>query len=122
VGGYEGGRFRGRKEEGVDIEGKETQEEVIEEYDKGKMLVLTNALSSQRSKKEEQRENIFHSRCIVHRKVCLLIIEGGSCANVVSLGIIEKLNLHTSTHPIPYSKGLRANSRCLILSPLERII
>ena len=41
------------KEEGVDIEGEETQEEVTEEADKGKMLVLRRALSCQRSEKEE---------------------------------------------------------------------
>jgi len=49
------------KEEGVDIEGEETQEEVFENVNEGKMLVLTRALSSQRSRKEEQRETIFHS-------------------------------------------------------------
>jgi len=49
------------KEEAVDIEGEETQEEVIEEADKAKMLVLRWALSSQRSEKEEQNKNMFHS-------------------------------------------------------------
>jgi len=34
------------KEEGVDGEGEETQEEVIEEADEGEMLVLRRALSS----------------------------------------------------------------------------
>jgi len=50
-----------------------------------------------------------------------LIIDGGSCANVVSLSIIEKLNLQTSTHPHPYniqwlkqSKGLQVSLRCLV--------
>ena len=62
------------------------------------MLVLRRALSSQRSEKEEQRENIFQSRCTVEGKVCSLIIDGGTCANVISLTMIEKLNLHTSAH------------------------
>lgn len=50
-----------------------------------------------------------------------MIIDGGSCANVVSLSMIEKLGLQATTHPHPYniqwlnqSKGLQVNSRCLI--------
>jgi len=50
-----------------------------------------------------------------------MIIDSGSCANVVSLSMIKKLNLQTSVHPHPYnirwlnqSKGLQVNSRCLI--------
>jgi len=53
--------------------------------------------------------------------MCALIIDGGSCANVVSLGMVEKLNLQATTHPHPYNiqwlnqgKGLQVNSRCLI--------
>jgi len=50
-----------------------------------------------------------------------MIIDSGSCANVVSLSMIEKISLQTSVHPHPYniqwlnqSKGLQVNSRCLI--------
>ena len=32
----------------------------------------------------EQRENIFHTRCYVQSKVCGLIIDSGSCVNVCS--------------------------------------
>lgn len=39
------------------------------------------------------RYNIFHTRCTSSRKVCNLIIDGGSCKNVVSQEIVEKLNL-----------------------------
>ena len=64
---------------------------------------------------------MFHSQCTVQRKVWSLIIDEGSCANVVSLSMIEKLNLQNSTHPHPYniqwlnqSKGLQVNSRRLV--------
>jgi len=50
-----------------------------------------------------------------------LIIDGGSCANVVSLSMTEKLGLQAMAHPHPYSiqwlnqnKGLQVNARCLI--------
>ena len=41
----------------------------------------------------QQRDNIFHTRCHVQRKTCNVIIDGGSCTNVASTLIIEKLGL-----------------------------
>ena len=70
----------------------EEQEEVVEGTNEGK-LVLRRALSSLKGDKEEQRENIFHSRCTTQGKVCSLIVDGGSYANVASLSMVEKLNL-----------------------------
>ena len=53
--------------------------------------------------------------------MCSLTIDEGSCANVASLSIVEKLNLQATAHPHPYNiqwlsqgKGLQVNSRCLI--------
>jgi len=65
----------------------------VENADEGEMLVIRRVLSNQRVAKDEQRENIFHSRCTVQGQVCSLIIDGGSYANVVSLSMIEKLGL-----------------------------
>lgn len=56
----------------------EEHEEVAEEADEGELLVLRRALSGLNEAKEEQRENILHSMCIVHGKVCFVIIGGGS--------------------------------------------
>ena len=99
--------------EGVE---EDNQEECLAEPNEGEMLVLRRVLSNQRSEKDDQRENIFHSRCTIQGKVCSLIIDGGSCANAISNSMIEKLNLQTSTHPHPHniqwlnqSKGLREN-------------
>ncbi|KAF1855209.1 hypothetical protein Lal_00035345, partial [Lupinus albus] len=41
-------------------------------------------------------------RLLVLSNVCSLIIDGGSCANVVSTRMVNKLNLVTRTHPSPY--------------------
>ena len=102
-------------------EGEGEQEEVVEEADEGELLVLRRTLSTLKGAKEEQRENIFHSRCTIQGKVCSLIIDGGSCANVASSSMVEKLNLQATAHPHPYNiqwlnqgKGLQVNSRCLI--------
>jgi len=67
------------------------------------MVVLRRVLSAQKGAQDEQRENIFRSHCTVQGKVCSVIINGGSCANIVSLSMIEKLGLQTMTHPHPYN-------------------
>jgi len=82
---------------------EEDQEEVVKEANDGELLVLRRALSSLKGDKEEQRENIFHSRCMVQGKVCSLIIDGGSYANVASSNMVEKLNLQVMTYPHPYN-------------------
>jgi len=56
---------------------EENLEEVEEEVDEGEMLVLRRVLNGQKGPKDEQRENIFHTRCTVKDKVCFLIMAGG---------------------------------------------
>jgi len=80
---------------------EETQDEVVKEPYEGELLVLRRFLSNQRRVKDEQRENIFHTRCSVQGKVCSLIIDGWRYANVVSLSMIEKLGFQTIAHPHP---------------------
>ena len=57
-----------------------------------------------------QRENIFHSRCLVNGKLCSIIIDGGSCVNVASTLFIDKLGLETTKHPKPYKLQWLNNS------------
>ena len=51
---------------------------------------------------DTQKENIFHSRCLIEGKVCSLIIDSGSCTHVVSARLVEKLGMKTSPHPRAY--------------------
>jgi len=61
------------------------EEECVEVADKGELLVLRRALSGQKANNhEEQRENIFHTRCTILSRVCSLIVDGGICANLAS--------------------------------------
>jgi hypothetical protein len=48
-------------------------------------LVISRTLHVQVKEDEtnQQRENIFHTRCYVQSKVCGLIIDSGSCVNVL---------------------------------------
>ncbi|RDX76646.1 hypothetical protein CR513_43340, partial [Mucuna pruriens] len=50
----------------------------------------------------EPREHISHTRCLDQGKVCNMILDGGSCTNVASTILVEKINLQTAKHPRPY--------------------
>ena len=50
----------------------------------------------------DQRKNLFHARCKIQDNVCSLIIDSGSCTNVVSSSMVESMKIHTSKHPNPY--------------------
>ena len=107
------------KDDEGDLE--ETQEELIVKADEGDILLLTRNLSNLKDVENKQRENIFHSRYTIQEKLCSLLIDEESCANIVSLGMVEKLNLHATAHPHPYhvhwvnqDKGLPVKSRSLI--------
>lgn len=66
-------------------------------------LVTRRSLSLQtRSVDEEQRENIFHTRCHIKDNVCSMIIDGGSYTNVASSVMVTKLRLPVLKHPRPY--------------------
>jgi hypothetical protein len=85
-------------------------------------LVARRALSLQAKGVDEiQRENIFHTRCYVKDKVCSVIIDGGSCTNVASTIMVEKLGLPMAKHPRPYklqwlndSGEIRVNKQVLV--------
>ena len=97
-------------------------EEVEEGSDEGELLVIRRALSGIASHEDmEQSECIFHTRCTVSGKVCSLIINGGSCANVASKTMVDKLKTPVTPHPNPYTiqwrnqgKGLQITTRCLL--------
>ncbi|KAE8669996.1 putative Quercetin 3-O-methyltransferase 1 [Hibiscus syriacus] len=48
------------------------------------------------------RTNIFHTTCTIADKVCKMIIDSGSCENVVYEEVVQKLQLKTDRHPKPY--------------------
>jgi hypothetical protein len=51
---------------------------------------------------EEQQENIIHIRCHVQNKVYNMIIDNESCTNMPNIDLLDKLDLHTTKHLIPY--------------------
>jgi hypothetical protein len=69
-----------------------------------KVLVIRRSFNVQTKKEdvEKQRENIFHTRCLINDKVCSMIIDSGSYTNVASVTLVRKLGLNTIRYERPY--------------------
>ncbi|XP_016734010.2 uncharacterized protein [Gossypium hirsutum] len=89
-----------KNEEEVEI--PSDNEEEIAFAIEGEMLVVKRNLSVQTSVDKLQRENLFHTRGLVKERVCSIVIDGGSCTNVASTYMVDKLALPTIKHPSPY--------------------
>ncbi|KAK1610790.1 hypothetical protein QYE76_034463 [Lolium multiflorum] len=72
------------------------------EHDPSPSLVVTRVLTTQPQAMEEQRCNIFQTRAGIGGKSIKVIIDGGSCHNLASTELCEKLNLTLRKHPHPY--------------------
>ena len=99
------GELESENEEEVDDNDMPPLEDADDEQSAvvGDLLVARRVLNMQVKEEESnQRENLFHTRCFVKNKVCSVIIDGGSCTNVASTYLVEKLALTTLIHPHPY--------------------
>ncbi|XP_062179401.1 uncharacterized protein LOC133884012 [Phragmites australis] len=66
-------------------------------------LVVQRVLSAQMEKAEQnQRHTLFQTKCVIKERSCRVIIDGGSCNNLASAEMVEKLALSTWPHPQPY--------------------
>lgn len=73
--------------------------------DEGQLLVLRrNCFLPWAPDESWIRSNLFHSMCTINEKICHLIIDSGSCANIISAEAVHKLSLKTEPHPFPYSQ------------------
>ncbi|PKU68694.1 RNA-directed DNA polymerase [Dendrobium catenatum] len=70
--------------------------------DDGNLLVLQQTLNIHKGE-SWLRHNIFRTRCTVKDRVCNVIIDSGSCENVVATMMVNKLQLSTTEHPRPYA-------------------
>ncbi|XP_021306294.1 uncharacterized protein LOC110431528, partial [Sorghum bicolor] len=93
-----------------------------EEDESSPYLVVRRVLSTQFVAAEQgQRHNLFQSRCKVKGQVCRFIIDGGSCNNIVSALLVEKLGLPTRRHPHPYHMQWLNNSGTVKVSSMVRL-
>ena len=103
-------------------------EEESETPYEGDLLVVRRMLGQVLKPFEEsQRENIFHTRCLINDKLCSLIVNGGSSTNVASTRVVEKLGLPTISHVKPYKlqwlskeREIMVNKQVLITFPIGK--
>lgn len=84
-------------------------------------LVTRRVLLGQEAALTDQRENLFHTRCLVQQASLSVIIDGGSCTNIVNEKVVQHLKLPVTPHPHPYglqwlspSDGNIVHNQCLI--------
>ena len=103
---------------------KEQPEEQIgaEDADNYESLIVQRVLSAQMEKAEQnQRHTLFQTKCVIKERSCRLIIDGGSCNNLASSDMVEKLALTTKPHPHPYHIRWLNNSGKVKVTRLVRI-
>ena len=88
-----------------DIKEHDTEEIHInaEMADQYPSLVTMRVFSAQVGHTEmPQRHNLFQTKFVVKGHSVRVIIDGGSCNNLASIEMVEKLCLTTTRHPHPY--------------------
>ena len=63
-------------------------------------LVVTRVLTTSFQDDQDQRCNLFQTRADINGKSIKDIIDGGSCHNLASKELCDKLNLSYKKHPI----------------------
>ncbi|XP_024038267.1 uncharacterized protein LOC112097314 [Citrus clementina] len=96
----------------------------VEEHgDSGPMLIVNRAFFTPKGQDKDKwlPQNIFQTTCTIRGKVCRMVIDSGSCENVILEEAITKLNLKTEPHQTPYKltwlkKGnqVTVSKRCLV--------
>ncbi|KAK1648750.1 hypothetical protein QYE76_066555 [Lolium multiflorum] len=86
----------------VDYDEESGEDPLLCTHDPSPSLVVTRVLTTQPQAREDQRCNIFQTRAGIGGKSIKVIIDGGSCHNLASTKLCEKLNLTLRKHPHPY--------------------
>ena len=82
---------------------QEEEHVTADDADKYMSLISHRVLSAQIVKaKKDQRHNLFHIKGVVKERSVRIIIDGGSCNNLASIDMVEKLSLPSRQHPQPY--------------------
>ncbi|KAH0639201.1 hypothetical protein KY285_035787 [Solanum tuberosum] len=98
-GDYENEKSEGEEEEGEGV----SEEDDLELPNDGIIGVVRRIMTINLGSVDEgQRENLFHTRCGIKGKTYSMIIDGGSCANVVSSYLVDKLGIACMKRSTPY--------------------
>lgn len=104
-----------------DIAYKEIGGDLEEEVGLSPMIKKTLPTPKQDSDEDWLRANICYTTCNIGGHVCNMIIDSGSCDNMVSQEAVDKLQLKVEEHPHPYvlswfkrGSEIKVHKRCLI--------
>ena len=75
-----------------------------EDADSGRSLGMHKILLTPEKEVEDlaQRTKLFRTACKTKDRVCKVIVDSGSMDNLVSIEMVEKLELEKTDHPSPY--------------------
>ena len=62
-------------------------------------IIVQRVLSTQPEPSQQQRHNLFQTFFAIQNRRARVIIDGGSCNNLVSSDLVKKLGLATRPHP-----------------------
>ena len=80
---------------------EDEDDQVFCDEDSSPSLVVSKVLTLQHQQDEYQRCHIFHTKADINGRSVKVIIDGGSCHNLVSEELCSKLQLRKMKHPHP---------------------
>ncbi|GJX84581.1 putative nucleotidyltransferase, ribonuclease H [Tanacetum coccineum] len=85
--------------------------------------VIQWTLCSPKVSDSSQRNKIFQTKCLVKEKIRSIIIDGGSCKNLVPKALVKAFNLPTKPNHSPYQIGwIKRRGRYLsVVSPKTKL-
>ena len=94
------------REDGEEYEcGPDGRDEEEYESDEREAFVLRRMMLTPKCDEQTQCHQLFRTRCTVLGKIFGLIIDSGSCENIIGREVVKRLNLPVEKHPDPYSLG-----------------
>nr|GMD35943.1 Zinc finger, CCHC-type [Ipomoea batatas] len=95
--------------------------EIAEEEGDHLSCVVRRILHTTNARTPTQRNNIFRAYCSVLGKVCKLIVDNGSCDNIVSKALVQYLGLPTEPYPKPYKLRWIKEGLSVVVTEICRI-
>ena len=84
------GKLQRYEDSEEESETEEDRERVLPEDEHYNLVIRRNFHTTPKEKRSDQRENIFQTRCKIKDKTCILIIDGGSESNFISLDLVKE--------------------------------
>jgi hypothetical protein len=84
-------------------------------------IVATMKIQKEEPEDPEEAERLFHSKMWVKGSPLQFIVDSGSQKNLISVEVVKRLGLPTTTHPQPYTIGWLHQGRDLRVSQQCRL-